>query len=142
MTVCVHGIDLTKIDHEVIHDQRTYVRDVEDRRYNIWTDDHDKAVKILKNFKLEVEGFQLPEGKVFAVFFNDNIAQNLTQIIYNKNANSTFADYADSGIKFKLKALEKGKKYSHITVVIFKPINIPRHLGIRDMVRGGLSNRQ
>lgn len=77
-----------------------------------------------------------------AVFLNDNILEDLTAIVYNKNSNKTFADYADSGIEFKLKAPDEGKKYTHLTVVIFAPaVNSPSHLGLRGMISGGLSEK-
>lgn len=142
MTACVQGIELQKLDHEVIHDQRTYSRDATDCRYSVWTDEQDKATKLLKDFGFAVQDFQLQKGQILAIFLNDNITQDLTQIVYNKTANMTFADYADSGIMFKLRAPEEGKKYSHVTVVIFKPTGTPGHLGVRDMVRGGLSDKQ
>jgi hypothetical protein len=142
MTAFAQGIELHTLEHKVIHDHRTHTRDAADRRYSVWTDDTDKAKGLLKDFGIAVPDFQLLRGQVLAVFMNDNITQDLTQIVHNKTANKTFADYADSGIKFKLKALEAGMKYSHMTAVVFSPIGTPGHLGMRGMIPGGLSEKQ
>ena len=142
MTAFAHGVELHTLEHKVIHDERTYTREGTDRRYSVWTADPSKATKLLKEFGIVVPDFQLRKGQVLAVFMNDNITQNLTQIVHNKTANDTFADYADSGIKFKLKALEAGKKYSHVTAVVFTPVGTPNHLGMRGMIPRGLSEKQ
>lgn len=142
MTACAHGVELRTLEHKVLDDKRTYIRDDTDRRYSIWTSDPGKAIKLLKEFGFAASDFQLREGEVLAVFMNDNITQDLIQIVHNKTANKTFADYADSGIKFKLVALEEGKKYSHVTAVVFTPVGMPGHLGMRGMVADGLSEKQ
>jgi hypothetical protein len=142
MTACAHGVELRTLEHKVLDDKRTYIRDDTDRRYSIWTADPGKAIKLLKDFGFSAPDFQLREGEVLAVFMNDNITQDLIQVVHNKTANKTFADYADSGIEFKLVALEEGKKYSHVTAVVFTPIGTPGHLGIRGMVADGLSEKR
>lgn len=142
MTACVQGVELQTLEHKVIHDERTYTRDGTDRRNSVWTADPGKATKLLKDFGIVVPDFQLRKGQVLAVFMNDNITQDLTQIVHNKTANDTFADYAGSGIKFKLKALGPGKKYSHVTAVVFTPVGTPSHLGIRGMIPGRLSEKR
>ena len=43
---------------------------------------------------------------------------------------------------FKLLTLAEGKKYSHVTAVIFAPIGEPNHLGLRGTITGGLSEKQ
>jgi len=141
LVTSVQGAELQTLEHKVIYDERTYTRDNADRRYSVWTTDKISATKLLKDFGIQLPDFELHSGQVLAVFLNDNITEDLTQIIHNKSANHTFADYADSGIKFKLRALVDGKKYSHITAVVFTPVNMPNHLGIRGMIPGGLSEK-
>lgn len=137
-----HGVELQTLAHKVIHDERTYTRDITDRRYSVWTADQGQATLLLKGLGIVVPDFRLQNGQVLAVFMNDNITQDLVQIVHNKTANDTFADYADSGIRMKLKAAEGGKKYSHVTAVVFNPIGMPNHLGVRDMVQNKLSEKQ
>lgn len=142
MTACAYGVELRVLEHKVLGDKRTYIRDDTDRRYSIWTADTGKAIKLLKDFGFSTPDLELREGEILAVFMNDSITQDLIQVVHNKTANKIFADYADSGIEFKLVALEEGKKYSHVTAVVFTPIGTPGHLGMRGMVADGLSEKQ
>ncbi len=138
----VRGIELQTLEHTVIHDERIYTRNDTDRRYSVWTPDPNKAAGLLEEFGIVVGDFKLRDGQVLAIFLNDHITQDLTRIVYNKAAAGTFADYADSGIMFKLKAPEVGKKYSHLTAVVFSPATMPNHLGMRGMMTDGLSEKQ
>ncbi|MEK7951478.1 hypothetical protein [Luteolibacter soli] len=137
-----HAVELKPIEHKVIHDQRTFLRDATDRRLNVWTNDPAKAAPLLKEFEFAVPDPKLQKGQVLAIFFNDTITEDLTAITHNKTANHTFADYADSGIRFKLKAPPEGKKYSHATAVIFTPADALSNLGLRGMATGGLSEKR
>lgn len=136
------AIELQAIHHKTIGDQRTFVRDATDLRYSVWTDDAEKARELLASFGLQSEGFSLKKGEVLVVFLNDRIEEDLVQITRNKTARQVFADYADSGIRFKLRAPGEGKKYSHITAVVFTPEETPSHLGLRGMMSGGLSEKK
>ena len=98
-------------------------------------------MKILKEFGTDVSEVQLGKGEVLAVFMNDMFTQVLMQIVHNKSANQTFADYADSGIYADMPNPQEGKKYSGATAVVFTPINNPSHLGMRCMVQDGLSEK-
>jgi len=135
-------VELQTLDHKVIQDQRTYLRDKTDRRYSVWTDDSTKAAPLLKEFGFDAPDPQLQKGQVLAIFFNDMITHDLTAITYNKTTKSTFADYADSGIRYKLGKPPEGKKHSHATAVVFTPVGAVSHLGLRGMVTGGLSEKR
>lgn len=135
------AIELKPLPHQVVHDERTFLRDATDRRYSVWTDDDTKAAALFAEFKI-LKDFQLPKGKILAIFLNDRITEDLVQITFNATANRTFADYAASGIEFKLRAPPEGKKYSHLTAVVFTPEHIPSHLGLRGMVMDGLSDKK
>ena len=141
-TSLASAIELQTIAHKTIGDNRTYVRDATDRRYSTWTDDIQKANELLRAFGFQKEGFALKKGEVLAVFLNDRIEEDLVQITRNQTTQQIFADYADSGIRFKLKALENGKKYSHATAVVFTVSDIPSHIGVRGMIAGGLSEKK
>ena len=141
-TRLANAIDLQPIVHRVIADNRTCVRDATDRRYCVWTDDAGKANDLLRSFDIQNEGVALKTGEVLAVFFNDRIEEDLVQITYNKTARQVFADYADSGIRFKLKAPENGKKYSHATSVVFTVGEMPGQIGIRGMITDGVSEKK
>ncbi|MDA7530858.1 hypothetical protein N8532_00670 [Akkermansiaceae bacterium] len=141
MIIPIQGIELLTLSHKVVYDERIYSRDIADKRYSVWAVGETKAKKLLKDFGFVVEDFQLEKGQVLAVFLNDEITQDLTQVVHNKTANQTFADYAASGIQFKIKAPDEGKKYSHVTAIVFTPLGAPSHLGVRGMLRGGLSEK-
>jgi len=137
------AVTLQSIPFKSIFDNRTIVRDVSDGRYNVWTDDSTKANILASEFGIpEDQIINLESGEVFAVFLNDNIAEDFVQLIYNTHTQQYFGDYADSGIKFKLRRLSDDKKFSHLTAVIFTPLSPPSHLGIRGMIQGGLSEKR
>jgi len=137
------AVTLQSIPFRSIYDDRTFVRDVSDRRYNVWTDDSSKANTLASEYGMPPEQIiQLEPGEVFAIFLNDNIAEDLVQLFYNTNTQRYFGDYADSGIQLRLRRLSDDKKYSHLTAVIFTPLTPMSHLGIRGMVQGGLSEKR
>ena len=137
------GVDILPIQHRVVADNRTLVREAADRRYSIWTDDESKIDGIISELGLPQTGtVRLKPGEIFAVFLNDRIEEDLVQVAFNKNTKQYFADYADSGIRFKLRSPPKDKKYSHLTAVIFSPTGIPSHIGMRGMISHGLSEKK
>lgn len=133
------GDVLLTLSHQVLHDARAHVRPAGDRHYNHWTHDPAKASELLQEFGITLPGFQLQEGQILAVLLNDNIHEDLDRIVFQNTQRRTFADYLDSGIMFKLRELPEGKKYSHLTVVVFTPVEKPSHIGLRCMKTGGLS---
>ncbi len=135
--------ELKELQYDTIGDNRTFERPVSDLRYSVWTTDVEQIGILLKQFNITANsGFRIKSGQVFAIFLNDTISEEITAITYNETANQTFADYADSGLKFKLEAPREGMKYTHATAVIFLPRDKPSHLGIRSMVSGGISEKK
>jgi hypothetical protein len=134
------AVELCVIPHQVVADE-LLVRDAADRKYNVWTDSAEKASAMLDEFGLKADKLEITQGQILAVFLNERIQEDLTQIVHNKSANQTFADYADSGREYKLKGLPKDKKYVHATAVVFRPPSKSGHLGMRGMVAGGLSEK-
>ncbi len=142
MAGLAHGVELLPLEHKIIHSERTHLRDSTDVRHSVWTDDPAKAAPLLKEFGFAVPDPQLQKGQVLAICFNDQLTEDLTGITHNKTANKTFADYADSGIKFKLGPPPRGKKHSHATAVVFTSTGALSHLGMRSTVIGGLSEKR
>jgi hypothetical protein len=119
------------------------VREATDKRYSIWTDSELAIAEIFSELGLPQNGIiGLKRGEVFAVFLNDRIEEDLVQIARNTSTNQYFADYADSGIKYRLRRLSEDKKFSHLTAVIFTPSEMPTHLGLRGMITNGLSEKK
>lgn len=135
------AVELEVIPHVVVHDDRTFLRDEADKRYSVWTDETARVAGLYAVLGMKAEVQALKKGEIVAVFFNDTITEDLTQMVFNKTAGEVFADYADAGMRFKLKAPPEGKKYSHVTVVVFTPAERPSHLGMRGMVQGGLAEK-
>ena len=134
---------LTVVPHKLIAENGTYIRDAKDQRNNVWTDDPAKARDLLQAFEIDPAGkADLQQGEILAVFLNDHIAENFIQIVENKMAGTLFADYADSGIRFKMKDPGEGKKYTRLTAVIFKTDLKPVTLGIRAMIMDGISEKK
>lgn len=139
----VGALEIQSIPHRVVADDWTFVREATDKRYSIWTDSEARIPNILNELGLlQIENIKLEAGEVFAVFLNDRIEENLVQIARNGFTKAHFADYADSGIKFRLRRLSDNKKYSHLTAVIFTPLEVPSHLGLRGMMANGLSEKK
>ncbi len=141
--VSASAIEIDPIPHRVVTDDRTFVRDTNDRRYSIWTDSDVKISEIVTSLGLPKMGvIQLKPGEVFAVFLNDRIEEDLVQVAHNRSTKQYFADYADSGIEFRIRPLSADKKYSHLTVVVFSPSQKPSHLGMRGMILNGISEKK
>lgn len=132
---------LQSLTFEVIRDIRIFKRSITDNYHSIWTEKASATEPLLRSFGIESKNVPLKPGHIMAIFLNDNFREDLTAIVYNKSSNQTFADYADSGIEFRLKPPEEGTKYTHLTVVVFAPAVSPSHLGLRGMISGGLSQK-
>ena len=134
---------LVVVPHKLIAENGTYIRDAKDQRNNVWTDDPAKARDLLQAFGIDPPGkADLHQGEILAVFLHDHIAENFLQIVENKMAGTLFADYADSGIRFKMQDPGEGKKYTRLTAVIFKTTLKPATLGIRAMIISGVSEKK
>jgi len=131
--------ELVALPYRVVHDQMMYLRDKDDRRYNVWTDDPAKATALLESFAVDAPAFTLKKGEVLVAFLQDDITEALTGVMCYKATGECFGDYADTGVMFKLGPTPEGKKHSHLTVVIFTPPVQQSHIRMRAMVRGGLS---
>jgi len=137
------AVEIQPLTHRVVSTDRTFVRDATDSRYSVWTDSEAQIPNLIAALGLPQTGLiELKNGEVFAAFFNDHIEEDFIQVARNSTTKQCFADYADSGIEFKLRPLPKGKKYSNLTVVIFSPPEKPSHLGMRGMTTNGLSEKK
>ena len=137
------AVEIQSIPHRVVADDRTFVREATDRRYSIWTDSEAKIPDILDELGLTKTGIiKLKPGEVFAVFLNDRIEEDFVQMARNASTKRYFADYADSGIEFRLRRLSEDKKFSHLTAIVFTPSEMPSHLGLRGMIANGLSDKK
>jgi hypothetical protein len=138
-----HAIEVVPVAYRVLTSNRTFVRNTSDRRYSVWTDSEDRIPAILQSLGItDIGNLSLKAGEIFAIFLNDQITEDLVQVARNSATKQYFADYADSGIMFKLRPLSGDKKYSHLTIVIFSVTDSPSHLGMRGMISNGLSEKK
>jgi len=107
--------ELVALPYRVVHDEMLFLRDEGDTRYCVWTDDPAKATALLGSFAVDAPAFTQKKGEVLAVFVQDDIAQVLTGVMYNKA--------------------------TRLTVVVFTPPSLPRDIRIRGTARGGLSEK-
>lgn len=107
-----------KIAYEVLHDDPFFLRDQDERHFNDWTSKPKKAAALLEKYRIKKD-FQLPEGSILAILLCDHITYNLQKITFEASTATAHAEYKDSGIRYKLPAPPEGKKYSHLTAVVF-----------------------
>jgi len=118
----------------VIVDERTFTRPEGDHRCCVWTDDSAHIGKFFAALGIKAEATPLKKGQILAAFFNDRITEDFLGVMWNANNEEIFADYADSGMMFKLGTTIPGVKYSHLTVVLVDAPKTPSKWGIRGIV--------
>jgi hypothetical protein len=131
---------LEPLKYRVVYDGRI-TRPRDDDRICIWTPKPARVGDITAQYDAKMQPPKMDDGDICAAFFNDTITEALTGVVFNETAGETFADYADSGIRFKLSAPPDGMKYSRVTIVYFTPAAPPARFGIRGMIPGGTSER-
>lgn len=130
LAVCraeVAAPELVELPYRVVHDEMLFLRDKDDRRDSVWTDDPAKVPEVVGSFGLGFDDLLLKKGEV------------LTRVMYNKATRECFGDYACADIMLKIGPVPQGKKHSRLTVVVFSPPELPSHIGMREIVQGGLS---
>jgi len=134
-------VELKSIAFNVVEDQRIFQRAEQDKRSCVWTDSVTDASKLLGSFGIANKKLAMKEGQVLAVFLTEPIHEDLTAIVFNSSMSETFADFADSGLRVKMSAPAEGKKYTHLTAVVFTPAQAVKTIGIRRMVEDAVSEK-
>ena len=134
-------VELKSIAFTVVEDQRIFQRAEQDKRSCVWTDTVADASKLLESFGIADKKIEMKEGQVLAVFLTEPIHEDLTAIVFNRSMSETFADFADSGLRVKMSAPAEGKKYTHLTAVVFTPVQAVKTIGIRRMVEDAVSEK-
>ena len=125
-----------KIAYEVLHDDPFFLRDKDERHFNDWTSNPEKAAALLEKYRIKKE-FKLPEGGILAILLSDRITYDLVRITFDAPSATAYAEYKDSGIRYKLAAPPVGKKYSHLTAVVFTSPVAPKDFHLRAKLIGG-----
>jgi hypothetical protein len=134
-------VELKSIAFSVVEDQRAYQRPEQDKRSCVWTDTVAGGSKLLESFGITNKKLLMKEGQVLAIFLTEPIHEDLTAIVFNSSVSETFADFADSGLRMKMSAPEEGKKYTHLTAVVFTPVQAVKNIGVRRMVEDAVSEK-
>jgi len=125
-----------KIAYEVLHDDPFFLRDKDERHFNDWTSNPEKAAALLEKYRIKKD-FQLPQGSILAILLSDHITCNLQKITFDASSATAYAEYKDSGIRYKLAAPPEGKKYTHLTAVFFTAPVDAKDFHLRAKLIGG-----
>ena len=55
--------ELVALPYRVVHGQMMYLRDKDDRRYNVWTDDPAKVSGLLRSFNVDGDNITLKRAR-------------------------------------------------------------------------------
>lgn len=69
----------------------------------------------------------------------DNMTSRAFRFLIQEKIRVYTLDYAETGLKYRMKFPGKGKKHSYVQVFIMKRIEDISHIVIKDVVRNGLS---
>ena len=116
------------------------VRDGEDRVYSGQIKSEDGLAKFKDIYGIELDSALINFNTQMLIFgITDNISTTAFQFLKQERLRSFVLDYADTGIKYKLKVPEKGKKYSHLQIFILDRMEGISHIRVKNLVANGLS---
>jgi len=69
----------------------------------------------------------------------DDITTRAFQFLNQKKSRTFTLDYAETGIKYKIRTPEDGKKHSYIQVFVLKKTEGIPHIRVKNYVSNGLS---
>ena len=115
-------------------------RDKDDRVYSGQIKSEAGFADFQKTYGVNLNDLKLDFKKQMLIFgITDDISTRAFQLLNNIQLNSFTLDYADTGIMYKLRAAEEGKKHSHIQVFVMKKTNGISHIKVKNLIRNGLS---
>lgn len=116
------------------------VRDGEDRVYSGQIKSDDGLVKFKDIYGIELDLVSVNFNTHMLIFgITDNISTTAFQFLKQERLRSFVLDYADTGIMYKMRAPEKGKKYSHLQIFILDRMDGIPHIRVKNLVANGLS---
>lgn len=115
-------------------------RDKGDRIYSGQIKSENGLADFKKAYGIDGEFLSVDFKKQMLIFgITDNISSRAFQFLKQEKIRSFVLDYADTGIMYKLKILENGKKYSYLQVFILDRIDGISHVRVKNLVANGLS---
>ena len=79
------------------------------------------------------------EDQMLVFGITDDISTRAFQFLQQQKLHSFTLDYKDTGIEYKLKMPDEGKKYSYLQIFTVKRINDIPHVKVKNLVRNGQS---
>ncbi len=130
----IHSIEIKEILSTLI------IRDENDRTYSGQIKSKDGLAEFEKIYGVKVEGININFNEQMLIFgVTDEISTRAFQLLKHKNLQSFTLDYTDTGIKYKLKRPDEGKKYSYLQIFIIKKVGKISHINVKNLLRNGLS---
>lgn len=93
-----------------------------------------------KTYAVKLDDLKVDFNKQMLIFgITDEISTQAFQFLKQEKIKAFILDYFDTGIKYRLRIPDEGKKYSYIQAFILKKIEGIPHIKVKNLVRNGLS---
>ncbi len=116
-------------------------RDLDDRTYSGQIKSKTGLAEFEKAYGIKLSNRNLNFDTHFLIFgITDDFSSRAFQFLEQKKLGHFILDYVETGIKYKFRGLDKGKKYSFLQVFVLKRIEGISHIMIKNMVLHGVSN--
>ncbi len=116
------------------------VRDREDRVYSGQIKSEKGLAAFSRKYALDFKPQGIDFKKHMLIFgITDNISTRAFRFLKRKGMNVYVLDYYETGLKYKLRMPETGKKYSYIQIFLTDRIEGIPHIAVKNFVVGGLS---
>ncbi len=115
-------------------------RDNADRVYSGQIKSEAGLAEFEKTYGFDIDNSKVTfENQMFIFGITDNISSRAFQFLKQDKIRTFTLDYAETGIKYKLRMPNKGKKLSYVQVFVLKKIDGISHVRAKNSVSNGLS---
>jgi|WetSurMetagenome_2_1015567.scaffolds.fasta_scaffold224150_1 hypothetical protein len=119
-----------------------FIRDGKDRVYSGQIKSEKGLDEFRKSYEVKWDPKSIDfEKQMFIFGITDDISTQAFQLLKQDKIRSFVLDYIDTGIMYKLRIPEKGKKYSYLQVFILNRIDDISHVKVKNLVSNGLSKQ-
>lgn len=140
-------VDLGDIEPEIYHKieikpvfSKLFTRDKADRVYSGQIKSETGLAEFEKAYGIDVNSSLVSfDGKMLIFGITDNISSRAFQFLRQENIRTFTLDYAETGIKYKLRMPEEGQKHSYMQVFVLDKIEGISHIRVKNTVSNGLS---
>lgn len=115
-------------------------RDDTDRVYSGQITSEVGLVAFGQKYRVDVDKTLVDFEKQMLVFgITDDITTRAFQLLKQEKIRTFTLDYAETGIKYKLRRPDEGQKHSYIQVFVLKRMDGISHIRVKNLVANGLS---